>query len=128
MTNTWNPMRGTNDTWEIAKLALADLAPAVAQPAPVRPAPPAGGSAFDPAKVALASYVGRYGLPGGFAHVDVELRDGKLWQSVREAGPPATPCEPIAADRFSCGLEFRRDASGRLTGLSLALFDFRREP
>jgi hypothetical protein len=46
---------------------------------------------------------------------------------VRERPGSGTPCDPSATDRFSCGLEFRAGEDGRVSGLSLALFDFERE-
>ena len=122
MTNSWNPVLGANDTWELTKVALADLARAVA------PETTASAVPFDPARVDLARYAGSYSLPGGFAHVDVTLREGRLWQAVREAPGPATRCEPTGPHRFSCGLEFRVDGEGRVRGLSFALFEFSRVP
>lgn len=122
MTNSWNPVLGANDTWELAKMALLDLARATERPASP-PAPP-----FEPGRVEIARYAGRYALAGGFAHLDVDVRDGQLWFAVREKAGSLRPCEPTGPDRFSCGLEFRVDGEGRVAGVSFALFEFAREP
>jgi CubicO group peptidase (beta-lactamase class C family) len=120
MTNSWNPVGGADDTWELSKMALADLADVVA-PTPSPPPP------FDAASVDLTRYPGHYALSGGVAHVDVALRNGKLRMSVREKTGSEAACEPTGPGRFSCGLEFRTGKDGAVTGLSFALFDFRRE-
>ena len=121
MTNSWNPIVGADDTWELSKMALADLAQAAA-PSPT-PKPPD----FDAASVDLSRYVGRYALPGGFAHVDVDVRNGTLWREVRERPGSGAACAPSGPDRFSCGLAFHAGEDGRITGLSMALFEFERE-
>jgi hypothetical protein len=46
----------------------------------------------------------------------------------REDDRPPAACEPTGRHRFSCGLEFRVDGAGRVTGLSFALFEFARGP
>lgn len=121
MTNSWNPAADGDDTWELSRMALADLAHAAAPP--VAPKSPA----FDAASVDLSRYIGRYALAGGFAHVDVELRSGKLWMQMRERPGSGTPCNPAGPDRFSCGLEFHAGEDGRVSGLSMARFEFKRE-
>ena len=121
MTNSWNPLLGADDTWDLTKMALSFLAPTV-EPEP-KPAP----TPFDAKAADLTAYVGRFTLPGGFAHLDTTLRDGTLWFAVREKPGSERPCQPTAPDRFSCGLEFRAGANGRKTGVSFALFEFRRE-
>ncbi len=120
MTNSWNPIAGTNDTWDLSKMVLSDLAGALTPP-PAAPAP------FDAAAVDLSRYAGRYALPGGLAHVDVVERGGTLRMSVRERPGSEAPCSPTAPERFSCGLEFHTGKDGAVTGLSYALFDFHRE-
>jgi hypothetical protein len=89
--------------------------------------PVLGSTPFDPAGVDPSRYFGHYTLPGGFTHVDVEGRNGKLWLAIREGEGSGSVCEPTGPDRFSCGVEFRMGPDGRATGLSMALIDFRRE-
>jgi CubicO group peptidase (beta-lactamase class C family) len=120
MTNSWNPLLGADDTWDLTKMALSFIAPTVEPEAKPAPTP------FDAKAVDLTAYVGRFSLPGGFAHLDTTLHEGHLWFGMSERPGSERPCEPTAPDRFSCGLEFRSGADGRKTGVSFALFEFTR--
>jgi CubicO group peptidase (beta-lactamase class C family) len=85
---------------------------------------------FDAARVDLQAYQGTYAVPGNRAQIRIDLENGRLYRTVVGAPGPRTELFAVKEKQFSeapgkpATQLFYSDASGKITGLSFALFRF----
>jgi CubicO group peptidase (beta-lactamase class C family) len=122
LTNRCNPMSDMQ-TAQLARRVFEVLVPRLGMSEQLAP--------FDPAKIDFQRYAGTYTVVGGASQISIQVENGMLYQTVLDAPAPRMQLFPAAQEQFSHApgqpavVTFESD-SGRITGLSFALFRFRR--